>query len=370
MRLNKATITSGFAIFSMFFGSGNLVFPLATGVQTTGMYMYSLVGVILTAVVVPFLGVIGLVKHQGNRSAYFSDLTKIGSFLLNALIFLLVGPFGVIPRCITVAYGGMELMLPSLSLAIFSGIFCLIAAGLCWRENRVVEIIGIFLTPFKLGGIALLIVIGIYLAPKISQMPDIAYDSPTKSLLYGLSMGYKTMDLLAAGLIAMSIYHYLLSQANENISNQEIVRMGIKASLIGGSLLSVVYLGFIGLGAHYAQHLAGYEPQHYLALISYHALGPKALPIVSVVLAISCLATAVFLLSTWSEYLQQDIFKKRLSYRFIMLFSSCAAFAMSMLGFGGIDSILAPILTYLYPFLIVYALYKLYDRKKNATVTT
>ena len=109
----RIVLTAGFAMFSMFFGSGNLVFPLAAGFKTQGMFSYTLIGWIITAVIVPFIGVMGFIRSEGNRDVYYSNLGKSGAFAINFLIFMLVGPFGVVPRCILVSFGGFNLMYPS-----------------------------------------------------------------------------------------------------------------------------------------------------------------------------------------------------------------------------------------------------------------
>lgn len=355
----RIILTAGFAMFSMFFGSGNLVFPLAAGFKTQDMFSYTLIGWIVTAVIVPFIGVMGFIRSEGNRDVYYSNLGKSGAFAVNFLIFMLVGPFGVVPRCILVSFGGFKLMSPELPVWIFSSLFSLALLGLCWQRNRLVEIIGVFLTPFKLGGIAFLILVGLWVAP---PMQPVAM-AVKECFGYGLEIGYQTMDLMGAPLIAISVYEFLKKKSNEGSSRRELFKLGTFASILGGGILCAVYYGFMALGAHYAADLVGLGQEQYLAAIAQKALGSYALPIVSITLTVSCMATATLLTTMWTDFLYKDILKKQISRHVCLTASIGAAFAMSLLGFGKIMQFLGSILEWLYPLMIIYAIYKLFDKK-------
>lgn len=360
----RIVLTAGFAMFSMFFGSGNLVFPLTAGVKTQNVFLYTLIGWILTAVIVPFIGVMGFFRSEGNREKYYSNLGKSGAFAINFLIFMLVGPFGVVPRCILVSFGGFNLMNPTLPLWIFSGIFSVVLLALCWERNRLVEIIGVFLTPFKLGGIAFLIVVGLWVAPPMQLI-----SMTTKECIgYGLEIGYQTMDLMGAPLIAISVYEFLKKKSKVGSSRKELFKMGALSSILGGGILCAVYYGFMALGAHYASDLVGLGQEQYLAAIAQKTLGSYSLPIVSVTLAVSCMATATLLTTMWTDFLYNDILKKQISRHTCLTASICMAFSMSLLGFSKIMNFLASILEWLYPLMIIYALYKLVDKKSSKEI--
>jgi LIVCS family branched-chain amino acid:cation transporter len=116
----KISLTIGLAMFAMFFGYGNLVFPIKIGMHVADKYALASMGLIITGVIVPILGLLSMVVYQGDRVKYFGLLGKWAPFTLTLLMLSLLGPFGVVPRCIIVAYGGISLLWPSLSLIIFS----------------------------------------------------------------------------------------------------------------------------------------------------------------------------------------------------------------------------------------------------------
>jgi LIVCS family branched-chain amino acid:cation transporter len=239
MNAYKIVLTAGFAMFSMFFGSGNLVFPLFIGFQSLSNYPYAILGLIVTAVCVPFLGLLGIIQYRGDRKAYFSTLGKGLAFGLSAFMLCLMGAFGVIPRCITVAFGGVNGLFPSLPFWTFSLGFCLLIGALIWRRNKIVSIIGLGLTPFKLGSIVFLIIFGLWYGG--DALP--AVQTSNQSFWLGIKQGYQTMDLIAAFFFACTIYEYLQNRLRETTNREptadQLFRWGIGASSVGALLFLV-----------------------------------------------------------------------------------------------------------------------------------
>lgn len=351
MTHHKTVLTAGFAMFSMFFGSGNLVFPLLVGKEALHHYPISIWGFLITAVLVPFLGLMGMVLFDGNYRSYFDKLGKVPGFLLIAIILMLIGPFGVVPRCITVAYGGFNLLFPSLSFAAFSFIFCAAITVCIWSKSKIVDIIGLFLTPFKLGGIVILILFGLWFGEAAIE----GNGTPLGVFTGALLKGYHTMDLMAAFFFSSAIVYYLRSHLSAGEGHKALVKMSMGASLIGAALLTLVYIGFIGLGAKYAPYLQDAQPEHLLVAIGGHALGYFAKPVIAVILAIGCLATAVILSTLFSEFLQEDLTRGRLSRPQAIFMTMGIAFLVSLLGFSNLMTVLGTILEVTYPALIALA---------------
>lgn len=355
MNAFKIVLTAGFAMFSMFFGSGNLVFPLLIGTQSLSHYPYAILGLIVTAVCVPFLGLLGIIQYQGDRKAYFSSLGKNLSFSLSALMLCLMGPFGVIPRCTTVAFGGVNGLFPSIPFWVFSLSFCALIGVLIWQRNKIVSIIGLVLTPFKLGSIALLILFGLWYGS--DALP--AIHSSNHSFWLGVNQGYQTMDLIAAFFFACTIYEYLqnrLQETSKHPSSTQLFRWSLGASLVGAFLLSIVYVGFTMLGAKYAASLQTVAPEAMLVEIAKQALGYYAMPIVGFTLAISCLATATVLTTLFVDFIKDDISHGRLSRPQAIFLTLGLSFVMSLLGFKTICQVLGTVLELIYPLLVVFAI--------------
>ena len=104
--------STGLAMFSMFFGAGNVVFPLVVGQTAGDQTLFRATGVIINCCGVPFLGLIVILLFQGNYQQFFARSGKVPGFLLAAAIMLLIGPFGGLPRCIALSYSTLKLSWP------------------------------------------------------------------------------------------------------------------------------------------------------------------------------------------------------------------------------------------------------------------
>ena len=131
----------------------------------------------------------------------------------------------------------------------------------------------------------------------------------SQALTQGLTKGYQTMDLMAAFFFSSTTVHYLRGHLREGDGQSTLMRLSLIACLIGASILAIAYVGFIALGAKYAPELMGVPPESLLAVISRQALGDMALPIVSLTMAVACLATAVILTLLFVEFLHEDVLK-------------------------------------------------------------
>tara|TARA_B100001248_G_scaffold217689_1_gene172892 strand:+ start:18564 stop:19727 length:1164 start_codon:yes stop_codon:yes gene_type:complete len=348
----RNVLVAGFAMFAMFFGSGNLVFPLYAGTQTLHQYPFAIMGLLLTAVVVPFLGLMGMVMFDGDHKEYFASLGPKVSFLLILIILSLLGPFGVVPRCITVAYGGVQLLFPNLSLDLFGLIFCLFVAKIIWLHDRIVSIIGSILTPLLLLGIVLIIAAGFWqdCTPLDQEVPEHA------AFLLGFRQGYHTMDLLAAFFFSITTVEYMKKQLKGAGGKRAILRQSLLASFIGAGLLGLVYVCFIALGAQYASELVNAQPEQYLTLIAMQTLGGIAKPVVSITIGLACLTTAAILTTLFGEFFSEEVTNGKLKRTPALLLSIFTAFLISRIGFASISVWLQEILEVVYPALIALAI--------------
>ncbi|WP_052046068.1 branched-chain amino acid transport system II carrier protein [Candidatus Paracaedibacter symbiosus] len=365
MSHKKMVLTAGFAMFSMFFGSGNLVFPLLLGQQTISAYPFSIVGLIVTAVIVPFLGLLGMILYDGSTKKYFEKLGKVPSFLLIAMMLSLMGPFGVVPRCITVAYGSVSVLFPWLPYYVFSFFFCVSIAALIWQANKVIDLIGLLLTPFKLGGLMLLLLVGLWFGE-----PTAATDLSAKAAFTsGLTLGYQTMDLMAAFFFSSTTVIYLRNNLGPDVGRMTLLKLSIAASLIGASILSFAYIGFVTLGAKYSAFLTTAQPEAMLAVVAQHTLGDYALPIISLTMAVACLATAVILSTLFVDFLRDDVLRQKITRPQSIFVSLGTTFGVSLLGFAKICELLGTVLEVAYPALIALAITnicnKLFDMRQG-----
>src|SRR3989339_1266170 len=135
-------IAFGLAVFAMFFGAGNIIFPLALGQITLNKTPWGLLGFLLTAVAMPFIGLLAMFRYKGKIRLFFARLGKIPGLSLATLVISLLGPFGAAPRCIALMHSTLSLSFPGLPLILFSISACGLIFLFSFKENRLVKLLG------------------------------------------------------------------------------------------------------------------------------------------------------------------------------------------------------------------------------------
>lgn len=342
--------STSFAMFSMFFGSGNLVFPLMIGKVVGDQYASAILGLMLTGVVIPFLGLFALLLFSGSYKRFFGRFDKYTSFIVPLFILTLIGPLAGIPRCITVAYGSFSLLVDNLSLPVFSVCMCGVIFLLTLDHNKIIPLLGSILTPFLLVSLALIIYYGVVQSPPLEVGPSVE-----KAFTVGMIEGYQTMDLLAAFFFGATVVHYMKRKLYHRVHSGVAKRRMILASLImGATLLGIIYAFLVYLGGGYAPILNMEQAERSLALIAYETLGPLAGPIVSTAVVLACLTTAIVLTSVSTEFYYEKILRKKVNLHVVTVATLLGAFSISILQFKGIALFLKPILDATYPSIIVF----------------
>lgn len=341
-------LSTGLAMFSMFFGAGNVIFPLVIGQLAGHQTPYAILGLLLTAVGVPFLGLIAILLFKGDYREFFGRLGAIPGFILAAAIMFLIGPFGGLPRCIALSYSTLKISLPFLSFNGFSLIACLLIFSFTFRKSQLIRVLGNYLTPLLLVSLVLIVIKGLWTANVLTPSSL----SPTQAFNQGLLEGYNTMDLLASFFFSAIIYNQLKQEFKAN--TQQLLAFSLKASAIGGTLLSLIYIGFSSIAAYHAPLLQSVPQGEILATLTLNILGPYAGLIASTTIALACLTTAIALTTAFAEFLQHSLSRGFFSYHQALILTLVASYAVSLLEFTGIVQLLAPLLQVIYPALIMF----------------
>lgn len=353
-------------MFSMFFGAGNIVFPLLVGQQAQDQTLFAILGLIVTAICVPFAGVIAMFLYEGNPLQFFSRLGRLPGIAIAASILALIGPFGGMPRCVTLAYSTIGDHIPSLTLPVYNVIATVIIFLCCFKKHRMLTVLGYFLTPILLVCLAAIGITGLMTGSgAMTLTPD-----PWNSFVFGLHEGYNTMDLLAsfffAGVVLRGIKH---AQPSEQ-SPRATLWLALKASAIGAGLLSLIYVVFSLVAAQLGSDLADVPKDRLLSAVSSLVLGPYTGLIASLAMSLTCLTTAIALAGVFAEALQKHLFRNRISYVQALVITLGINFATSMLQFTVIIELLAPLLEVMYPGLIaltfVNIVWKLWPQKDQS----
>lgn len=344
---------AGLAIFAMFFGAGNIIFPLALGQIALNKTPFALIGLLLTAVLMPFIGLMAMVRYQGKIRLFFSRLGKIPGLILATLIILLLGPLGAAPRCLSLAHSTLSLHLPSFSIIWFSALASVIIFIFTYRKSRLLSLFGYILSPLKITLLAVIVVKG---WQEASQFSLSVTDKTGWVYFYqGLIDGYKTMDLLAAFFFAPVI----MASLNRYDESRSINRFMISSCIIGAILLSIVYIGFCMLAYFYAKEMVGITTDKLLGVMALKILGPNGGFLMSLTMTFACLTTAIALLAAFANFIHKELFKEKVGYIPILIGTLVITFIVTTLNFQGIAQFLNPILEVGYPLLILLTIYNL-----------
>lgn len=341
----------GLALFSMFFGSGNLIFPLAVGQYAQEQYLPATLGFCITAVLIPFMGVIAMVMYHGNYRKFFGVFGKTIGFIVTFMLLIFWIPMGSGPRCITLSYGAVKHYIGDTPLWLFSLAYSGLVFAITYRKNRIIDILGRFLTPALLGILAVVFAIGLYNSTGFSPTEHTALQAFGE----GLAEGYNTQDLIAAFFFSATIIGILTHKGESDSvkDDRPALRLALKSSVIGVTILGVVYLGLLYLGAAHASVLEGLSKDLLLPALVRMLLGDQLGFFATLAIALACLTTSVALALVFTDFLRFRVFRDNLGHSFSLALTCMITYSMSLIGFAGISAILSTAMEYMYPFLIV-----------------
>ncbi len=365
-----AFVFTGLAIFSMFFGAGNVVFPLALGQESAGGVGWAVIGLFFTGILLPLAGLIAMILFNGNYYTFFGRMGRWAGILVIFLIMALIGPFAGIPRTVTLSYSTIALSWPSLPAWGFNLAFTLVALGIAYRRHAVLNILGKVLTPILLIFLAWTVLSGI-MTPATTSI--VTTQGSLDHLFEGFVAGYNTMDMLAglffSTVVLAGLHAKLLMGKTDNAEDhKKLLRHLLQSAGVAAILLCSVYGGFCYIAAKHATILAGVPADKLLGHLALHLLGEKQGLMANGVVVSACLTTAVSLIAVFSEFLSRHFFNDPdKMYKPFAILTAVVAFSMSLLGFMRIIYLIFPLIALCYPFLIVLAFcniaYKLFGFK-------
>ena len=367
-------------LFGMFFGAGNLIFPVYMG-QVAGRNMWAAVlGFLITGVGLPLLGVAALGISRSN--GLFDLSHKVGrpyAFFFTCALYLTIGPFFAIPRCATTSFTvGLEQILPHddkswLYLLLFSLLFFAVTLVLSLRPGKILTYVGKVLTPCFLVFLAIMVFVTI-LHPTTSigaVEPQGAYAA--QPFFTGFLEGYNTMDAIAG--LAFGIVVIDIIRSMGVTDDSDVAKDVLSSGLLTSIPMIVIYVTTILMGT---QSRGLFEPSENggiaLAQISGHYLGRAGSLVLAVTITCACLKTAIGLVTSCSDAFSR-MFPKGLSYRAWAVIFTVLSFLISNFGLSKIISYSLPLLLFLYPLAITLILLALFgnlfhhDRAVYVSVT-
>ena len=351
----KQRILVATTLFGMFFGAGNLIFPVHLGQMAGSNVIPAIIGFIITAVGIPIFGVAAIgVTHSDGLQTLSGKVGKGYGIFFTCLLYLTIGPLFAIPRCATVSFTtGISPMLPEaaqpLALLLFSAVFFAFVLFFSLRPGKITVWIGKIINPVFLLFLAVLVIAAL-LKPGAS-ISDVAptepYATKTSAFFSSFIEGYGTMDAIAGlafGIVVIDVIRRM------GVDNDDAVAVDVLGSgVLTGLLMAVIYVVTILMGTQ-SRGLFEISDNGGIALtqIAGHYFGGVGQIILAVTITFACLKTSIGLVTSCSETFVKMTHGK-ISYKLWAILFTLFSFAVSNVGLSAIIEYSIPVLMLIYP---------------------
>ena len=340
-------IALGFMLFAFFLGAGNIIFPPLAGQLAGDNVIPAMGGFLLTAVGLPLLTIVAIAVAGGSWAKLTQDLPVKAATVMAVLIFIIIGPAFAAPRTGLVAYE--RAVKPffahaeQIHLTVFSILFFVIAMSFSWSQGKLIDVIGKILTPVLFIG--LIVLAGaVFLDPQ-GEIIAAQGEYLTHPLQKGFLEGYNTMDTFGSLMFGVLIVDAIRSKG---ITEQKpTTHYLILAGLIAAVGLTFVYVSLFYLGATSSVVATGADNGGLVLSLYVQALfGSYGQIVLSVIVLLACLTTAIGLISACSDYFSS---LTSISYKKWVVINGAACALVANVGLAQLISLSVPVLFALYP---------------------
>ena len=355
MNKTKDLLITSFALFSLFFGAGNLLLPPLLGYNAGENWFWVSIGFMITAVAIPIIGIYAHAKLQGTLYDFGKKVSPAFSLIYCILIYVIAV---TIPSPRTAAATHEIAIHPNFGTSplLTSSIYFVLVLLFALNRSKILNVIGKYLTPFIVIMLLLVIGIGLYSAQMITNTPQ--FEAP---IVKGILEGYQTFDAIAAVVVgAVIIISINLKKDSSFEAKKDLIK---KSGLIAGLGLFIIYAGLIAVGAFYGSEIDlnnalsnDMQRSDLLRGISIKALGAFGNTILSVLIALACFTTAVGVVTGTADYFKGLINNSQTVYVISATIACAIGIIVGQLDFNSIIVIALPVLLFIYPITIVLIL--------------
>ena len=349
-------IICGFALFAIFFGAGNLIFPPYLGVISGNNWGIANIAFLLSDPLLPILGVIVTALLGGQATDLGKRVSKHFSIIIGAISIILIGPLFAVPRTGATTHEiFVQSFVPSAPQWITSLIFFGLTLYIAIHSHTVIDAIGKYLTP-----ILLFILLLVFIAAVIQ--PNASFQTTTSTGLFSQSFkeGYQTMDALGAALMAGVVISDLTRRGYTEKKEQHQMMFGV--GIVSFILLALVYssLTYAGATVSTVYDSTIQRPALLIGLIE-QLLGSFGKVAMGIAVSFACLTTSVGLITTCGHYFS-TLTNGKLEYKKIVVVSVVLSFLLSLLGVDALLQLAVPVLSAIYPMVIALIFLSIFDR--------
>ena len=350
MNKTKETFVFGFALFAGFFGAGNLILPPLLGFNSGPDWGIVAFGFIITATIIPLLAIFAHARLQGTMFDFGKKVSPLFSLVFCFSMFAITVALPC-PRTAAVAHEMAIAPFFNSSALLTSIVYFSLAFIFVMNRNKVLSILGKYLTPIIVLIVLAIIIVGI-LSPAIEMNPS-SFELP---IISGLLEGYQTYDAMA-GMIMGGVVIASINNSKHTMSFKEKKIMIAKSGLIAISGLFIIYAGLILVGALYnSQFDSGVSRTDLLSGLANKTLGNIGSTFLSVLVALACFTTAVAIIVSIADFFKVYFKESQKAYLITAIVCCLVGIGMGQMNVKYIIDIALPALMFIYPLCIVLIL--------------
>ena len=360
----KELLITSFALFSLFFGAGNLLLPPLLGYNSGDDWVWVTVGFMITAVVIPILGILAHARLQGTLFDFGKKVSPTFSLIYCILIYVIAV---AIPSPRTAAATHEIAVFPAFGTSplVTSAIYFSLVLVFVLNRSKILSLIGKFLTPFIV--IMLLAVISIGLFSSEFNTGISQFETPIST---GILEGYQTFDAIGAvvvGAVIIISLNFKNMAVEAYSSKRTLIR---KSGFIAGLGLFIIYAGLISVGAYFGSELSinaelssDMQRANLLRDISIASLGEFGNTVLSILISLACFTTAIGIVAGTADYFKGLLNDSQVVYVITAILASGLGVLVGQLDFNSIIVVAIPVLLFIYPITIVLILLNVLPEK-------
>ena len=344
-------LVTGLALFAMFFGAGNLIFPVMIGVESGVEQVPATIGFMLTGVLLPMAGMIAAATSSSGVLGIIERISHYPGLVFCWLIFLSTGMLYAIPRTAAASFS-MSFQASTgdshLALFIYTLVFFGIAGYLCLNPRNVLDRIGGLLTPALLILLAVMIIAAVATMDPSQAAPIEKYAStPT---LKGIFDGYGTLDAIASFVFGVVIIRALRQKGFQ--PGRQLFGVTALSGVIAAFFLGLVYFGLSMVGSRVGRLNPDVKDGgEGLAFAAQHLFGPTGRVILGAIAILACLTTAIGLVEASTQFFR-GLFPQ-VSRPVWVVLHVIVSLAIANLGLEALVNVIVPVMMFCYPITIM-----------------
>jgi len=367
----REILVTAFALFSLFFGAGNLILPPLLGFNAGNQWFIVTIGFCLSAVLIPLLGILAYAKLQGTLLDFGKKVSPsfglVYAILIYAIAVTLPGP-----RTASVTHEIAIAPIWNISSWWTSSLYFALVFLFTMNRSKILDILGKLLTPGIIFILILMVGITIFSFP--FDFGTIVFESPFTN---GILEGYQTFDAIAAVVVG-GVLIISVNLKYKNAPYPEKKSLVRKAGWIAGLALFLIYMGLILSGALvHGAFDAETSRTDLLSGLAKQSLGNIGNLFLSVLVALACFTTAVGIVTGTADFIKAVFKESQLAY--VITAITCCSIGI-LVGQFNVDFIIVvavPALMFIYPLTIILILLNVITEKytsafifRAVTITT